>query len=359
MKWWSICCTCLPPSLNNIHEYMTKLPSISIVTVTYNVDLEIFKESLESINNQKYPKNLIEHTVIDGGSNNGTVLLALAYKRIVIQRPELTYESEMRKSIGIKKAKNDIILFLESDNVLVGNDWLKKMVLPFMEDETIFCTFSMHNGYKKNMSLLTKYCALIGASDPPVCYLEKADKMMLDQPRYTKGEIIRDSRLYTTVKFTKDNLPTFGDNGHMVRRSAINKVNTNQKTFLHTDAFFDLLCLGHDTYGAVKNQVIHYIGSNVIRLYQRRVVWKERYRDSYIRKRVYLIFDYHSSKDRWNMYKYILYSLTFVLPFLRAVRGYLVIKEPAWFLHPIVCFVALVMYAYSEAHCVLIKTWKK
>ncbi len=334
---------------------MRVFPSISIITLTFNADLRIFSESLESVKNQQYPGNRIEHILVDGGSTNGTVELAKLYGCNVMSRPDLQYESEMRKSLGIRKGKNDIILFLEADNVLVGQDWLTMMVLPFIERKNIFCTFSMHTSFSKNMSLLTKYCALIGASDPPVCYLGKADKIMLDQDIYNKGEIIKDTSKYTVVKFAKDNLPTLGDNGHMVRRSAISKVNKDPKLFLHTDAFFDLLCLGYDTFGVVKNSMKHYIGSDILKLYQRRVVYKERFRDSYIRKRVYYIFDYRSSKDRWNLFKFMFFSFTFVQPFFRAVRGYLKIREPAWFLHPVVCFVAAVMYSKSEIRYILKK----
>lgn len=333
--------------------------SISIVTITYNADLNIFKQSLDSVKNQTYSANHIEQIVVDGGSTNGTVELAKSYGCIVIKRADLEYESEMRKSIGIKRAKNDIVLFLESDNILIGGDWLYDMISPFIDDRDIFCTFSMHNSYLKNMSLLTKYCALIGASDPPVCYLGKADKMMLDQKKYDKGETLKDLPKYTKVRFTKDSLPTFGDNGHMVKRSVINIVNKNSRIFLHTDAFFDLLCLGYDKYGVVKNSMIHDIGSSVLKLYQRRVVYKERFRDSYIRKRVYLIFDYNSSKDRWNLFWYIVYSLTFVQPFFRAFRGYLIIHEPAWFLHPFVCLVATVMYLKSEIKYLVSTFFKK
>lgn len=338
---------------------MKNFPSISIVTLTFNADLGIFKQSLESIKYQNYPKRKIEQIVVDGGSKNGTIKLAKSYGCKVIERPDLEYETEARKSIGIKKSKNDIILFLEADNILVGEDWLQAMVLPFIEEKNIFSTFSMYNAYRKNMPLLTKYCALIGASDPPVCYLGKSDKIMLDQEEYDKGEILADLPGYYVVKFNKDNLPTLGDNGHMVKRSIINKVNSDPMVFLHSDAFFDMLCLGYDTYGIIKNSVIHYIGSDVLKLYQRRVVFKERFRDKYIRKRVYLIFDYNSPKDRWNLFKYMIFSLTFIQPFLRALKGYIKIREPAWFLHPVVCFVAVVMYSRSEIGYLLGKFLKR
>jgi len=337
---------------------MKSFPSISIITLTFNPNRDIFKQSLDSVKNQNYPKNKIEQIVVDGGSNNGTITLAKSYGCTIIERPDLEYESEMRKSIGIKRAKNDLILFLEADNILVGKDWLQTMILPFVENKNIFSTFSIHNSYLKNMPLLTKYCALIGASDPPINYLKKADKIMLDEKQYDKGDILKDLPKYLIVKFSKENLPTLGDNGHMIRRSVINKVNHDPRIFLHTDAFFDLLCLGYNTYGVVKNSMIHHIGSNILKLYQRRVMFKERFRDAYIRKRVYLVFDYKSAKDRWNLFKFLIFSFTFIQPFYRALRGYMKIHEPAWFLHPLVCFIAAVAYTKSEIGYLVKKFYK-
>lgn len=332
------------------------LPSISIITNSYNSDLSIFDLSLKSIREQNYPKSLIEHIVMDAGSNNGTADLARSYNCMVINCPDLIMEHQQRMGLAIKRAKNDIVLMLETDNILVGRNWLKDMVLPFMYDEEIFCTFSMHNNFLKNMSLLTKYCALIGASDPPVCYLGKADKMMLDEKKYNKGEIISETPKYYIVRFTKENLPTLGDNGHMVRRAIINNVNKDLKKFHHTDAFFYLVVKGHNKFGVVKNSVIHYIGSSILKLYRRRVFYRSQFRGG---KRAYLIFDYNSTSDKWNLFKYMIFSITFVVPFLRALKGYMRIHEPAWFLHPVVCFVAVVMYTKSEILYLIRKVIRK
>ena len=92
---------------------MKNFPSISIVTLAYNVNLKIFKQSLESIKNQKYPRDRIEQIVVDGGSTNGTVRLAKSYGCIVMERSDLEYETEMRKSLGIKKKAKEYMLFRE------------------------------------------------------------------------------------------------------------------------------------------------------------------------------------------------------------------------------------------------------
>ena len=52
---------------------------VSIVSCCYNPDLEIFEKMLNAIKRQTYPKKLIEHLVMDGGSTNGAEKLAKKY----------------------------------------------------------------------------------------------------------------------------------------------------------------------------------------------------------------------------------------------------------------------------------------
>ena len=49
------------------------LPSISILTITYNPNPKVFRKVLDSIKNQDYPKHLIEHIVVDGGSKKNKI----------------------------------------------------------------------------------------------------------------------------------------------------------------------------------------------------------------------------------------------------------------------------------------------
>ena len=55
---------------------MKSLPSISIITPTWNSNLPLFERVLRTLAGQSYPKHLIEHIVIDAGSENGTAELA-------------------------------------------------------------------------------------------------------------------------------------------------------------------------------------------------------------------------------------------------------------------------------------------
>lgn len=338
---------------------MKQFPSISIVTPTYNCNLKLFKESLESIKHQKYPSSLIEHIIIDGGSTNDTLKLAKIYRCKIIKKPELIEYSQERMSLGIQAAKHELILILETDNVLIGNDWLQKTVLPFLEEEKIWCTFSMYNGYKKNSSLLTKYFALFGTNDCFLYYLDKVEKMPLDEKKYNKGIIIKETDNYYVTKFDPQSLPPMGDNGFMVRRKIIDKINKNPKKFLHVDAFYNVVMEGFEIFGVVKNSIIHCSKGSILDQYKNRILIKHLYYDKLRGKRSYLTFDPRSKKELFRLFLFIIFSITFIVPLMRSVKGFLKVREKAWFLHPLVSFIALFFYTTSELKFQLDRFLKK
>jgi len=63
-------------------------PSISIITTCFNSNLALFRQVLLTIDQQKYPKYLIEHIVMDGGSKNGAIELAREFGCKVIVRKD-------------------------------------------------------------------------------------------------------------------------------------------------------------------------------------------------------------------------------------------------------------------------------
>ena len=335
--------------IGNKHHKL--LPKVSILTATLNPNLKIFRLSLESIKNQDYPKNLIQQIIMDGGSNNGAIDLARLYKCKIMVRPDLGLESEgghTRIVQGIKMATGSIILLLESDNILTSRKWVKELIIPFLENKEVFCTYSMHNSYKANMNITTRYCALFGSPDPTLYYLKKTEKIRLDQESYDKGKIIKSYKKYYVARFNNKNLPTLGDNGHMILKSVLVKVISNLDEYIHVDAFQQLLSLGYDTFGVVKNSIIHVQNPNLIDLVKRRIEVKKIFYDQKKKKRKYLVFNPSSKKDIINLVKYVIFSLTLIVTIFESVRGYLKIQDKAWFLHPVLCIMFVFGYGFSE-----------
>ncbi|QQG40391.1 MAG: glycosyltransferase family 2 protein [Candidatus Levyibacteriota bacterium] len=327
---------------------MKSLPTISIVTCLFNSDLIFFRKGLSSIENQHYPKKLIEHIVMDGGSTNGSMELAKKYGCKVFIRKDLLEEAQERMAIGIKKAKNDLILILEADNILSSRNWLMEMIQPFLADKRIFCTYSAYYGYNKSLPATTRYSALFGTPEPTVYFLKKNEKISIVDKHYDKGEILGETKNYFVVRFKRENLPVLGDNGSLFLRSAMEKVNIDPEVYAHPDAFAKLLDLGYDTFGVVKNGIIHIANPNILGMVKGKLWLKKVYYDHQRYKRIYYVFSWRSKKDIFNVMKFIFFSITIIIPIFEAVRGFIKIRDLAWFLHPVICLAMLFGYGWSE-----------
>lgn len=327
---------------------MKDTPSITILTNTLNNSIPVFKRVLESVKKQDYPIDLIEHLVFDKGSSNGCDKLAKRYGCTVFRQSEPVGKEELRVAQGFLIAKGELILILESDNILIGSDWLLKMVKPFVEEKKVVAAFSAYNTFEKGMSLTTRYAALFGSPDPAVYYLKKTEKIRMDQKEYDKGIRIKETRDYYIVRFTRETLPAIGDNGHLFLKSAIRQVLRNPENYTHTDAFAKLLDKGYDTYGVVKNSIIHVARPDIGEFVRRRVQIKKFYYDARRGRRAYLTYNPSSAKDRSSLLKYIFFSLTFIEPLYESVRGFIKIRDNAWFLHPVMCFIMVIAYGISE-----------
>lgn len=121
---------CVDVIINDVLK-MSK-PLVTIVTITYNLIAnnrkEKFIQALESVKNQTYEN--IEHIVIDGASNDGTINLIKEYADKgwinYISEPDTGLYDAMNK--GGKLAKGKYILFLHSDDYFSGKEGISKSI---------------------------------------------------------------------------------------------------------------------------------------------------------------------------------------------------------------------------------------
>lgn len=313
-------------------------PSISIVIATCNSRRTI-ERCLNAIQAQKYPKNNIEIIVADGGSTDNTLHIAKRLGAKIIAIDPDKQNAEYNKSIGIKHARNELLAMIDHDNVLPHPKWLSNMVRPFTEHKEIVGVETLRYAYDPKESLLDRYFALFGTGDPFVWYLGRADRLSYMFDRYNLAGGVISNQNYYTVRFSPDRIPTIGANGFIVRRKILLKyAHATPKKYFDMDVNVDLIKRGFDTYAFVDDSILHLTGyGNIWSYLKRRMLFMNQYHmgeKSRQRKRVrrYEIF---TKKELWRLVLTIFYCVTLIVPCIDSVRGYIKIRDKAWFLHPL------------------------
>ena len=93
---------------------------LSVITINYN-NAEGLNRTIQSIDTQTWKE--FEYIVIDGASNDGSIDVIKRFESIIdlwISEPDTGVFNAMNK--GIKKAKGDYLLFLNSGDFLVDKE---------------------------------------------------------------------------------------------------------------------------------------------------------------------------------------------------------------------------------------------
>jgi len=316
--------------------------SISIVIATLN-SMRTLPLCLKKISEQDYPIRLVEILIIDGGSVDSTRETAKKYGARVITVDADKQNAEYNKGMGISHAKNEIILLLDHDNIIPHRGWLKKMVRPFIDNKDVVVVEPLRFQYRKSMTLLDRYFALIGGTDPVVYYLGKNSHLSWAFDKYNLYGKAVDKGDYYLVKYNKKRIPALGGNGAFIRRDILmNEVFKGPDRFIHTDTAAELIRKGFNNFALVNDGIIHLTNNSILPFLKRRKYFVEKY---FLQKtdRKYKLYD--SKYDFFNLVKYILISVTFLVPLFDATRGYLKKRDIAWFIHPLMCFAFVVIYS--------------
>lgn len=175
-----------------------KKPLITIITATYNLiksgRKDYIIQNIMSVHNQSNKE--IEHIIIDGASNDGTLeLLKPYYEKGWIQlfsEPDNGIYDAMNK--GIKKAKGEYIIILNSDDYLEGD-----VLSSIFEDkditkyDCIFCGVNIINN-KTGEKIKTKFPLYTYNSD----FSYRLFNEVLTQGQIIKKNVYKDLKYYDT-----------------------------------------------------------------------------------------------------------------------------------------------------------------
>lgn len=305
-------------------------------------DEKILEDCLLSIRRQDYPQELIEIIMVDGGSTDNTVATAQKYDAQIISRPDLKDSPDIRCGMALTLAKTDLILFVSADNRLQEIDILSKMVLALEHKECVACE-TLRYGFEPGDPILSRYFALIGGADPIAVGLGKADRGPYDFNGWHGYGKSTDNGYYFQVEFPNNiaKIPTLGANGILIKRSFI-EMTSLASSALHIDMCVELILVGHNKFAFLKDRhVIHFLDLKLLTFLKRRLLYAKMYSGEQT-PRIYSVFQ---KDDFFKLVALVFFNLTFLIPLLRAIKGYIHKRDVAWFLHPVVSFAFTVGYS--------------
>jgi len=331
--------------MNNNKDF----PSLSLIIVTRNVERTL-PELLRTMSIQTYPKSKTEIVIVDGRSTDKTLdIIKQSKLNIRVVQGKYPNDPEACKGEGLSLAKGEIVGLIDSDNYFPHKNWLSKMILPLMENKELVGSYTWRFAYKKSDKALNRYFSLIGSADPIGLYLGKADKLSYISDKWIGfGKVVKNTKAYFIVQFDKDHFPTLGSNGFFARRKFLIRGKVGPEKFFHIDVPFDILKYNLNNYAVVKDVIIHdtSIGSLIAYVRKRanymRLHYQERARD-----RRYFVFDIRRKHDIFRLILFIFFTITFIQPLYVSLKGYIRVRDSAWFLHPLFCFLITVSYAYA------------
>jgi glycosyltransferase involved in cell wall biosynthesis len=323
-------------------------PKVSIITPTLNSERTL-ELCFKSIQKQNYPGE-IELIVADGGSKDKTIEIAKRFGAKICRNILIT--GEAGKALGVKKSTGDILVFIDSDNILPTADWIKLLVKPFLVDKKITATEPLFFTYRKEDHWLTRYFALLGMGDPLSLFIGNYDRYSFVSNKWTSFPIkTKDYKNYITF-FVGDKIPTIGANGFLIRRKEMDK-------YLIKDYLFDMDVL---KFLALKNKVkiakvkigiVHLFSGNISTFIRKQ---RRRARDYFYYSKIGLRTE---EKDSFyimkGVFRFIAATLLLIPLFVQSLVGYLRKKDIVWIFHSFACWITLIIYSCETLRFMFIK----
>lgn len=314
------------------------LPIITVILPTFNEE-KIIERCLKSIRGQNYPQEKIEILVIDDYSTDKTVKIAKKFNVKVVYNG--SHDCQIARAIGLRKARGKLVLNIDADNVLPNFSWIRKSVQAFCENTDLVGTQPCWYKYNPNDHLINRYCALFGVTHPLPFYLKKRSFMMTTEKKWMYPKTLaQEKENYFLLKFAPENMPTLGAQGFLVKRELLLKT-TYEPMFFHIDSILDLVRMGHNFFAMIKLSIEHQYTQSFLEYYQKLY----RYTANFLRYRNMRRYTYFTSALRCSWALFLM--MTVVVPFIESIKGFLKIRDFAWFLHPLFCFTTPFVSAYA------------
>lgn len=324
-------------------------PSLSIITPTLNSERTLEK-SLKSIRSQYYLGKM-EIIIADGGSTDSTLSLAKKYKVDIVVKNRLK-TGESGKALAVKHSKNDILVFIDSDNILPNNKWLKNMVKPFVGNSEIIASEPAYFTYRKKDHWLTRYFALIGMGDPINLFIGNYDRYSYVTNKWTGLNLVyKEDDEKITLELKKE-IPTIGANGFLIRRKAIEKYPLEDYLF-DIDVLKYLAKKEKVKVVKVKIGIVHLFSGDILTFIRKQ---SRRIRDFLYYKKIGIREEQTSPDRLFKGITIFVISTILVLPLVvQSIVGFVRKPDWVWLFHPVACLITLGVYSIESIKFLFIK----
>lgn len=325
-------------NINNT-QASTEWPKISFVTPSFNSETWI-ENYLASIRKQDYPQDRIEIVFADGGSTDNTIEVAKKHNIKVVKNDLILGDPGF--AVGAEHATGDFMVFMGHDNELVNKNWIKLMLKPLMEDETIVAAYP-HLANKETDKWLTRYVNRF--TDPGNHFVYGYANNPLTFGKYYKT--VKKTEDWVVYDFTPENHPILEfEQGMMMRRKGYKR--DKDTWYCGILAVIGLISEGKRFAYVPKASNYHTTLNNGAWQFIKKHRWAINYnldkRETFgIYKKSFGLKarrKYISNYRKFRMYLFPFYGISFIIPCIRALFMFIKDGEKEWVYHPFITFIS-------------------
>lgn len=307
-------------------------PLVSYIIPTFNAE-RYLKRCLDSIFMQDYPRDKYEVIVADGGSNDRTIEILKSYPVIYVHNEKR--DAESGKYVAIQKAKGDIYVLLDADNIIASEDWLTSLIQPLKENPNII---GVESNYliADDFTSINTYANLLVIVDPLA-------RMLAAQPSK-----IEKKSTYILKTFAQDSTPVSGANGFLWRKSAVERfLHTNGREFPEVKVLAEAAARGEVVYANVPGQGIYHYYCVSLRDY---LMKREKIAKKIIERKSRHEEIWIDIAGKRRLYFSAVYIVSLIGPLLEATWNFLKTGRKEWFWHPAISFLTVWVYVKGTVY---------
>ena len=321
----------------------------SIIMATYNSE-KTLERSLKSIRKQNIDQNEIEILVIDGGSTDSTLAIAAQYGACILNNPERL--PEKAKRIGIREAKGEWLLIMDSDEEIPQDDILSRRLSFMKKHPEAKCLLGYYRQPPDYKSKLGHYISNVG--DPFSAFVYQW---------YMGGNIglIKKKRISSEKegyigKFEHGDIIPIGDSVTMFNRAFLYD---NYEKFIDTEntaTIFSMIVKDTSLVAHIDDDFVYHYTRSDFKTYLRKLRFRI----------INNIFDQNGSgysavsvtnnKLKYRKYLYPCYCATIVLPIFDGIRMSIYYKNPVYLSHAFFAWYVLIQIVVQYSKKLIGKT---